>query len=60
MREMRYNAYVDMNERMQKVGCRNNRSGAPHINIITRQALGVDGDPIDEGPIHEYLDNVSK
>lgn len=40
MRDMKYQAYLDLTENMQKVGCRNNLSGAPHINIITREPIG--------------------
>jgi hypothetical protein len=40
MRDMKYQAYLDLTENMQKVGCRNNKSGAPHINIITREPIG--------------------
>ena len=40
MRDMKYQAYLDLSKNMQKVGCRNNLSGAPHINIMTREPIG--------------------
>lgn len=40
MRDMKYQAYLDLSENMRKYGCRNNISGAPHINIITRKPIG--------------------
>jgi hypothetical protein len=40
MRDMKYQAYEEMSKNMRGVGCRNNKSGAPHINIITREPIG--------------------
>ncbi|KAG0590634.1 hypothetical protein KC19_1G115200 [Ceratodon purpureus] len=40
MRDMKYQAYLNLTENMQKVGCRSNKSSAPHINIITREPIG--------------------
>lgn len=57
IREIKYNAYVDLQEKMQRVGCRPNISGAPHINIITRQPIGVGVVP-EEPPT--YFDDVKK
>ncbi|KAG0618710.1 hypothetical protein M758_4G086700 [Ceratodon purpureus] len=56
IREIKYNAYVDLQEKMQRVGCRPNKSGAPHINIITRQPIGVE---VPEEP-PTYFDDVKK
>lgn len=41
LRDVKYQAYLDLGERMRKWGCRPNISGAPHINIITRQPVAA-------------------
>lgn len=56
IRDIKHNAYLEMQERMQRVGCRPNQSGAPHINIITRQPIGVEVP--EETPT--YFDDVKK
>jgi hypothetical protein len=40
VRDIKYQAFVDMTNNMRKgPGNRNNQSGAPHINIITREPI---------------------
>ncbi|KAG0579238.1 hypothetical protein M758_4G085100 [Ceratodon purpureus] len=43
LRDVKYQAYLDLATNMAKYGCKPNISGAPHINIITRKPIGEHG-----------------